>query len=123
MKLSGTFLVAIALVLYAAIVIRLPEAPKECNPNPTDEDIRQVLLAEMNARSIDVENLLPTEGSNLHAGDMTIRPADHDPNDNSNSEYNLSKFEVQFTHTDFEFWALIDACGNALMAGRGRYRY
>ncbi|SDQ20804.1 hypothetical protein [Pseudovibrio sp. Tun.PSC04-5.I4] len=117
------YLVAIALVLFVGFFIRLPEEPKECKPNLTDLELRQVLLAEMKARSMDVAKLFPPDGSSLNVGEMTVRPADHDPSDYSNSECNLARHEVQFAYSNFEFWALIDGCGNALMAGRGRYRY
>ncbi|WP_139201446.1 hypothetical protein [Pseudovibrio axinellae] len=110
------------LFLFVLVAFIQMERPKECRPNLTEQEMRQVLLAKMKTRSnSNVAELFPPDGSALNVGEMRVRPASHDPNDKSNSEYNLAKYEVLYTYSDFAFWALIDACGHVLMAGRGHF--
>ena len=97
------------------------QAGTNCPARLTEHQIRRIVSREIQKRRALPDGMDALQLEDEQFGDLEIKLNDRDPDDHTRSEYSDSKYLIQFSKDEFEFWALLSPCGQVNMAGVGKF--
>lgn len=117
-KLSAALLLG-SFAILALLAYRFSEL-RECK-RYDEMELRLLVLEEVSERGLIINYDRNASPSLAEEGVWSMQVHENFPDGSRGSEYDQTKYEVQASYPEVEFWALIDTCGTINMAGRGRF--